>query len=81
VVLLGPQWIGQDYAPENRQWPGAGVRGRDPLPKAATPGNGIPSRCGGGMGYVIQDAGLFPHWTVEANIGSYRGSKNGSRLA
>jgi len=21
------------------------------------------------MGYVIQDAGLFPHWTVEANIG------------
>jgi osmoprotectant transport system ATP-binding protein len=22
------------------------------------------------MGYVIQDAGLFPHWTVEANIGA-----------
>jgi osmoprotectant transport system ATP-binding protein len=21
------------------------------------------------MGYVIQDAGLFPHWTVEANVG------------
>ncbi len=21
------------------------------------------------MGYVIQDGGLFPHWTVEANIG------------
>jgi osmoprotectant transport system ATP-binding protein len=21
------------------------------------------------MGYVIQDSGLFPHWTVEANIG------------
>src|SRR4051812_46252700 len=21
------------------------------------------------MGYVIQDAGLFPHWSVEANIG------------
>ncbi len=21
------------------------------------------------MGYVIQEAGLFPHWTVEANIG------------
>jgi len=21
------------------------------------------------MGYVIQDAGLFPHWTVDANIG------------
>jgi osmoprotectant transport system ATP-binding protein len=21
------------------------------------------------MGYVIQDAGLFPHWTVERNIG------------
>jgi osmoprotectant transport system ATP-binding protein len=21
------------------------------------------------MGYVIQDTGLFPHWTVEANIG------------
>jgi osmoprotectant transport system ATP-binding protein len=21
------------------------------------------------MGYVIQDAGLFPHWTVEKNIG------------
>jgi osmoprotectant transport system ATP-binding protein len=21
------------------------------------------------MGYVLQDAGLFPHWTVEANIG------------
>jgi osmoprotectant transport system ATP-binding protein len=21
------------------------------------------------MGYVIQDAGLFPHWTIEANIG------------
>jgi len=21
------------------------------------------------MGYVMQDAGLFPHWTVEANIG------------
>src|SRR5262249_6484570 len=20
------------------------------------------------MGYVIQDAGLFPHWTVEANV-------------
>ncbi len=22
------------------------------------------------MGYVIQDAGLFPHWTVEANVGA-----------
>ena len=22
-----------------------------------------------GMGYVIQDAGLFPHWTVGANVG------------
>lgn len=22
-----------------------------------------------GIGYVIQDAGLFPHWTVERNIG------------
>jgi osmoprotectant transport system ATP-binding protein len=22
-----------------------------------------------GMGYVIQDAGLFPHWTVERNVG------------
>ena len=22
-----------------------------------------------GMGYVIQDAGLFPHWTVEKNVG------------
>jgi osmoprotectant transport system ATP-binding protein len=22
-----------------------------------------------GMGYVIQDAGLFPHWTVEENVG------------
>jgi len=22
-----------------------------------------------GMGYVIQDGGLFPHWTVEANVG------------
>jgi len=21
------------------------------------------------MGYVIQDSGLFPHWTVEANVG------------
>src|SRR5262245_9162493 len=21
------------------------------------------------MGYVIQDAGLFPHWTVEGNVG------------
>jgi osmoprotectant transport system ATP-binding protein len=21
------------------------------------------------MGYVIQDAGLFPHWTVQANVG------------
>src|SRR5581483_7162425 len=21
------------------------------------------------MGYVIQDAGLFPHWTVAANVG------------
>src|SRR5215471_11468014 len=21
------------------------------------------------MGYVIQSAGLFPHWTVEANVG------------
>ncbi len=21
------------------------------------------------MGYVIQDAGLFPHWTVESNVG------------
>src|ERR1017187_1022466 len=21
------------------------------------------------MGYVIQDGGLFPHWTVEANVG------------
>src|SRR5579872_5887673 len=21
------------------------------------------------MGYVIQDAGLFPHWTVERNVG------------
>src|SRR5579883_3372209 len=21
------------------------------------------------IGYVIQDAGLFPHWTVEANVG------------
>jgi osmoprotectant transport system ATP-binding protein len=22
------------------------------------------------MGYVMQDAGLFPHWTVEANVGA-----------
>ena len=22
-----------------------------------------------GIGYVIQDAGLFPHWTVERNVG------------
>src|ERR1700732_4363692 len=22
-----------------------------------------------GMGYVIQDAGLFPHWNVERNVG------------
>ncbi len=28
------------------------------------------------MGYVIQDAGLFPHWTVEANIGLVPGLEN-----
>ena len=38
------------------------------------------------MGYVIQDAGLFPHWTVEANIGLVprlekmgAGSRSGAR--
>ena len=32
------------------------------------------------MGYVIQDAGLFPHWTVEANVGLVpRAWKNGTR--
>jgi len=28
-----------------------------------------PIRLRRSMGYVIQDAGLFPHWTVEANVG------------
>jgi osmoprotectant transport system ATP-binding protein len=32
-------------------------------------GNQDPVQLRRRMGYVIQDAGLFPHWTVEANIG------------
>ena len=32
-------------------------------------GKGDPIRLRRGIGYVIQDAGLFPHFTVERNIG------------
>jgi osmoprotectant transport system ATP-binding protein len=31
------------------------------------------------MGYVIQEAGLFPHWTVEANVGVVPRLENWSR--
>src|SRR5579883_544980 len=34
-----------------------------------TAGEWDPIRLRRQMGYVIQDAGLFPHWTVERNIG------------
>ena len=37
-----------------------------------------------GIGYVIQDAGLFPHFTVERNIGlvpKHRTLAQGTRYA
>jgi len=37
-----------------------------------------------GVGYVIQEAGLFPHWTVERNVGlalELAGSPNKPRVA
>ena len=42
--------------------------GRDPLRRLARRQQDA-IRLRRRMGYVIQDAGLFPHWTVEANIG------------
>ncbi len=37
-----------------------------------------------GIGYVIQESGLFPHWTVERNVGlalELAGAPNASRVA
>ncbi len=37
-----------------------------------------------GIGYVIQETGLFPHWTVERNVGlalELAGKPDGSRVA
>lgn len=68
VVLLGRSGSGKTtllktvnglvpYDAGEAIFEGQPARGQDPI------------RLRRRMGYVIQDSGLFPHWTVEANIG------------
>jgi osmoprotectant transport system ATP-binding protein len=68
VVLLGRSGSGKTTllkAVNRLIVPSAGEIGFEGRPAAEWD----PIRLRRRMGYVIQDAGLFPHWTVEANVG------------